>query len=81
MAKLNDDELKQVFDAFDADKQGTISAKEFINVLRQAGVTPEQASDDIIAQIIQAFDQDGNGSLNFPEFKNLLNEVLSKCNQ
>jgi Ca2+-binding EF-hand superfamily protein len=73
---LSQDQLKQVFQAFDRDGSGSVSAKEFTDILRQAGVSANEASDDQIAQIVQAFDQTGDAQLNFQEFQNLFQEVM-----
>ncbi|KAI4367298.1 hypothetical protein MLD38_023052 [Melastoma candidum] len=61
----NKDELKHVFDKFDANKDGKISQQEYKAVLRALG------KENLIAEVANIFrfaDLDGDGYIDFEEF-------------
>ena len=69
-----DSKLKQyrdAFDLFDKDKDGTITAKELINVFKSFGQNP---SEHEINEMIAEVDIDGNGQIDFEEFVILMNK-------
>lgn len=66
------EEYKRAFEMFDKDNSGTISAKEFIKVLKNLGqnVTKEEADN-----IIQDLDTDGSGEIDFEEFITYMQKI------
>ena len=54
-----------VFDMFDVDGDGTISAKELATVMRTLGQNP---TEEEIENMIKEADKDGNGEVDFEEF-------------
>ena len=54
-----------VFDKFDADLSGLISAKEFARVLKYMGFNP---SEEVFDSILRAVDADGSGEIDRDEF-------------
>ena len=59
------DELKEVFDSFDADGNGSLSRDEVANVLRSLGMNP---SDEDLEAIFIHVDTDFSNTIEFPEF-------------
>ena len=72
MSQASEAQVREVFDHFDADKSGSISAAEIQNALGQLGV---QASAEEVAAVVKHFDKDGNSSLSFAEFVHLIREI------
>ena len=69
---LVDDELiRQAFERFDEDGNGSISASELQQVLTKPGLSNAKLSYEEVASVIQRFDEDGDGCLQFEEFANL----------
>ena len=65
--KLN--ELKEVFEMFDRDKDGLIDAKELGNILRSMDHEPsEQELTDLISDV----DSNNDGKVNFNEFLSIM---------
>ncbi|KAL3830732.1 hypothetical protein ACJIZ3_019534 [Penstemon smallii] len=58
--------LKDAFQVFDVDKNGSISAEELQNVLKSLG---EECTLDECKKMISGVDADGNGMICFDEFK------------
>lgn len=58
-------EMKQVFDAFDADGNGTVSCSELMTMLHRLGAS---ITDKEIKSVMDASDLDHNGKLDFKEF-------------
>ncbi|KNC54951.1 uncharacterized protein AMSG_12329 [Thecamonas trahens ATCC 50062] len=58
-------ELEDVFNLFDADRDGTISASELEKVLRDLG---QEVDHDELVEMIAEVDEDGNGVIDFDEF-------------
>ena len=52
-------ELRDVFDLFDRDRNGTISSKELKHVLTALNFYP---TDNLLGKIMNEIDTDGNGS-------------------
>ena len=71
MAEFDDDhvetEIKEIFDFFDKDRNGTIDAIELTKCLKCLG---ETVSDDEVIDMIAAMDCDGDGTIDYPEFLN-----------
>lgn len=62
-------ELKETFNLFDKDHDGTISVKELGVAMRALGQNPTEAE---LQDMIMEADRDGNGVLDFEEFKSLM---------
>lgn len=59
------EEFRAAFDMFDTDKNGTISSKEFLKILKNLGQNvPKDEADKIMKQL----DSDGSGEIEFSEF-------------
>ena len=59
------EELRVVFDAFDADGGGDISIGELGPMLSKLGIALER---DEVRRLFDAYDKDGSGALDFNEF-------------
>jgi hypothetical protein len=57
--------LKDMWDRGDADKSGTLSLTEIIQLVAQMNITMPSS---VIKKTFKTFDQDGSGHLNFEEF-------------
>lgn len=64
---LDDDDLYQLFVMLDADKSGSLSAKEIFNAAYTMGF-----DESTIADIMQATDANKDGLITFSEFKQLM---------
>ena len=62
-------ELRQVFNRFDENSDGSISAEELEKVFKELGLDPTQ---ERIARIIAKHDTDGNGTLEWDEFLDIV---------
>ncbi|KAK3093112.1 hypothetical protein FSP39_011207 [Pinctada imbricata] len=62
-------DFKEAFLLFDKDGDGTISSKEFGNVMRSLGQNP---TDYEIEAMVQEMDADGSGEIDFPEFVTMM---------
>ena len=72
---INDERLKEVFDLFDIDHSGTITADEIKKVLGHGGVGD---IDDLEwEKIIDEVDSDGNGEISLDEFKHMIYKLFS----
>jgi len=65
MSREETAELKAVFDSFDVDRSGSISAEEFSSVLTALGLN---LAEDKVLSMLKAADLNGNGSISFDEF-------------
>uniref|UniRef100_A0A0C9S7J4 TSA: Wollemia nobilis Ref_Wollemi_Transcript_13419_1010 transcribed RNA sequence n=1 Tax=Wollemia nobilis TaxID=56998 RepID=A0A0C9S7J4_9CONI len=63
------DDLKEAFKMFDADKSGTISARELHKVLKSLG---DKSTMEDCTRMIKSVDRDGDGLVNFEEFKSMM---------
>ena len=59
------EKLKQDFNMFDVDGDGTISTEELSNILKSFG---DEVTDAAVSEVIKEFDVDGNGEIDFNEF-------------
>ena len=66
MSAPTEAQLREVFETFDKDKNGSIDAKEIKEVCESMGI---QADGDDIKDLIKQADEDGNGKIEFDEFK------------
>ncbi|KAL3719490.1 hypothetical protein ACJRO7_004454 [Eucalyptus globulus] len=68
------EELKGVFDIYDLDKNGRISAKELHAVMKKLG---EKCSLSDCRRMIGSVDRDGDGQVDFDEFKAMMTKSSS----
>ncbi|KAI9298311.1 hypothetical protein K502DRAFT_322839 [Neoconidiobolus thromboides FSU 785] len=71
MSELNEQQTKQakdIFNQFDTDKSGKISADELKNMLPKLGVDLDDAG---IKKMLSSADKDQNGEVDFEEFKKI----------
>ncbi|KAK1428896.1 hypothetical protein QVD17_17736 [Tagetes erecta] len=70
-------EMKEAFDLFDTDGNGTIDAKELSNAMRALGfeMTKEQ-----IEEMIAEVDRDGSGAIDFDEFVYMMTDKICERN-
>ena len=57
--------MKEVFQAFDTDRSGTVTISELMDGLRKKGV--DKAASEV-AELVQSMDMDGSGELDYEEF-------------
>lgn len=72
------DELKQAFDVFDKDADGTISGKELEVVMKALG---EHIDRETINLMIESVDTDKNGYIDFEEFRLMMKDGPVEFNQ
>jgi calmodulin len=63
------EEFREVFNLFDKDGSGTISASELGTVMRTLGQNPSETE---VENMIREVDKDGNGEIDFEEFCKLM---------
>nr|GEV29010.1 probable calcium-binding protein CML20 [Tanacetum cinerariifolium] len=68
-------EMKEAFELFDTDGNGTIDAKELSNAMRALGfeMTKEQ-----LDQMIADVDRDGSGAIDFDEFVFMMSDKIGE---
>ena len=69
---LTDDqkgEIKEAFNFFDKDKDGSIDITELNNVMKSLGKNP---TDNEMQSLIKGVDSDGDGMINYEEFQNMM---------
>eukprot|EP00345_Euplotes_harpa_P016694 CAMPEP_0168334640 /NCGR_PEP_ID=MMETSP0213-20121227/10402_1 /TAXON_ID=151035 /ORGANISM="Euplotes harpa, Strain FSP1.4" /LENGTH=74 /DNA_ID=CAMNT_0008339351 /DNA_START=47 /DNA_END=271 /DNA_ORIENTATION=+ len=64
--KPTEKQIKEVFNHFDADGSGGISASEIKEVLEALGM---QTTETAIKELLEAADSDGSGFIEYDEFK------------
>ena len=69
MPKPTETQIREVFEAFDADGSGGISSSEFKSVLTRLGI---KATDQEIKALVELCDTDGSGVIEYNEFKKAL---------
>ncbi|KAJ1462906.1 hypothetical protein M885DRAFT_430179 [Pelagophyceae sp. CCMP2097] len=65
-APSRNDDLRRVFEMFDADARGSIDVEELGNLLRELCVPVE--SEEALGALMEELDLDGSGEIEFPEF-------------
>lgn len=68
------EELRQAFDLFDTDCNGTIDPKELRAAMQSLGF---ETKNQTIYQIIQDIDKESTGEINFDEFLDLMTKRLA----
>ncbi len=68
-------ELKEAFELFDTNGDGTISREELKEALRLFGQKP---TDNQVEDMIKEVDKDGSGSIEFPEFSVLMGKHVKE---
>lgn len=66
-------ELKEAFDVFDTDGDGSISKREVERVMKAVGITLD---DKTLELMVKSVDLDGNGEIDFEEFCKLMSDAL-----
>lgn len=75
---LQEDKLREIFNLFDIDHSGTITAEELKKILGSKGNSQQQEVDDNEwDRIIDEVDKDGNGEISFIEFKEMIYNMLN----
>eukprot|EP00941_MAST-03F_sp_MAST-3F-sp1_P004332 g4332.t1 len=72
--EANEDEVRKVFNSFDADNSGSIDAEELRSVLEGLGQEP---SEEELLLLIEEADEDGSGEIEFEEFIPLVKSLSS----
>jgi centrin-1 len=62
-------EIKEAFDLFDTEAQGTIDAKELKVAMRALGFEPKKEE---VRKILQEIDKAGEGSIKYEEFLDIM---------
>ena len=71
MSNPTEDQLREVFNTFDKDGNGSIDREEIKAVCESLGIEADKSAiDDLIKQA----DADGNGKIEFEEFKKAVME-------
>ncbi|ESO07720.1 hypothetical protein HELRODRAFT_170263 [Helobdella robusta] len=74
LSSKNIEELKEVFQLFDTDKDGSITSRELKTVLNALRIdTTDQETKDMISSI----DLDGDGTVDFDEFLRMMSGAYS----
>ena len=71
---MTEEKLGQVFQHFDKDNGGSISANE----LKEALFKGQDIEDEIWEAVIREVDQDGDGELDLKEFVDMMKNMLEK---
>jgi len=68
---LQEEKLQELFNMFDVDHSGTITADELKKVLgrNSQGTSGNEMDDNEWDKMIEEVDRDGNGEISFEEFK------------
>jgi calmodulin len=66
-----EDELKEVFNVFDRDKDGFISFEELKLAMINLG---ERMTNEELKAMMTAADSDGDGQISFPEFQSMMKQ-------
>lgn len=78
---LHDDKLIEIFNLFDSNHSGTITADEIKRVLGstepKTGNNNSEIDDNEWDKILEEVDKDGNGEISFGEFKAMIYNLFS----
>lgn len=74
----SDDNIHQVFNYFDENGDGKISAEELKNKLRSVGGEEHQLSDEEAEMAVRSSDADGDGMLGLDDFTKMMKEGEEK---
>ena len=72
------EEFREVFNIFDADKNGSICPKELGIVMRALGTNPTEAE---LKEMMEDADNNGNGVIEFEEFLGLMTVMMNKVDE
>lgn len=70
----NSDDIHQVFNYFDENGDGKITATELKNRMRKVGGDELQLSDEEVEMAVRSSDADGDGMLGFDDFTKMMKE-------
>lgn len=73
---LQEDKLREIFNLFDIDHSGTITAEELKKILGSKG-SQQEVDDNEWDKIIDEVDKDGNGEISFMEFKEMIYNMFN----
>nr|XP_043638056.1 probable calcium-binding protein CML31 [Erigeron canadensis] len=68
------DDIYQVFNYFDENGDGKITASEFQNKIRKVGGEEHQLSDEEAEMVVRSSDADGDGVLGLDDFAKMMKE-------
>lgn len=68
----SEDEMREVFMAFDQDGSGFLDAAELKHFMTKEGDKGEQMTDAEVDEMIREWDTDGDGKLNYEEFVKMM---------
>ena len=71
------EEIKEAFDIFDANGDGSISVAELLSAMKSLGFDTKNPA---IYNMIADFDEDGNGAISFDEFLDMMTARISDRN-
>jgi Ca2+-binding EF-hand superfamily protein len=75
---VEEDKLKEIFNLFDIDHSGTITAGELKKILGSKGSNKkDEVDDNEWDKIIDEVDKDGNGEISFNEFKEMIYNLVN----
>ena len=70
-------EIKEAFNFFDKDKDGSIDITELNNVMKSLGKNP---TDSELQSLMKGVDSDGDGMINYEEFQNMMAKSMRNTN-
>ena len=70
-------EIKEAFNFFDKDKDGSIDVNELNNVMKSLGKNP---TDNEMQSLIKGVDSDGDGMINYEEFQDMMAKSMRNTN-
>ncbi|KAK3936687.1 hypothetical protein QBC46DRAFT_394370 [Diplogelasinospora grovesii] len=73
--QLQREQFKEVFDIFDKDGTGDITAEELGNVMKELGLNPSDAE---LQDLISEVDVNNDGVINFEEFLHLMSQKVKE---
>jgi len=77
--ELEDFEIAQIFDQFDADKSGAITFDEFWKYMKQRDTDPDP--EELCKEIFDMIDEDKSGTVTNAEFKKMMDDLNSGLTQ